>query len=143
MVWRQAHVHGKRAYAATWYSIVFFTTQGLVLVLAVWYLRAKINSVRELHANLKMIIFHLGNFIGLEAVYAFQYYAVKQDESVRQVKMEAAAYMVDQCYFTYMTLFLFYLVYCFGKNRHLGMITCKESESAETVEDEVQGKRQL
>ena len=35
--------------------------------------------------------------------------------------------MVYDCYFTYMTLVLFYLIYRFGKNRYLGATAYKES----------------
>ena len=37
--------------------------------------------------------------------------------------------MASDCYFTYMTFILFYLVFCFSKNRHQGEIFYEESLS--------------
>ena len=53
--------------------------------------------------------------------------------------------MVNECYYTYMTLVLFYLVYCFSYNKHQGVTAYNESlvESAQTVDDGVQRKQQL
>ena len=57
--------------------------------------------------------------------------------------MHIALKMVNECYFSYMTLFLFYLVYRFGKNRDLGTIAYKESLVESAVEDGAQGKQQM
>ena len=67
-----------------WPTLVFFLMQGLSLVIAVWYLRVKINSISSVYANLKMYILHLVNFIGLLALYLAQFIFEKTAQSLTE-----------------------------------------------------------
>ena len=73
---------------------------------------------------MKIVILHLVNFIGLEIILAFEFAVVYYQP---QPDLFFYSMIVREIYFAYMTLVLFYLVYCFGKNRHLGTTVYEES----------------
>ena len=71
-----------------------------------------------------MVMLHLVNFIGLEILYALEF-----ADGTYNLGLALYLYLVpvSSCYFAYMTFVLFYLVYCFGRNRHLGTTVYEES----------------
>ena len=80
-------------------------------------------------ASWNMFIFHLVNFISLELFDVIRY-ILYQDTTpypkrpTSTLVEDKVLEMICKTYFTYMTFVLFYLVYCFGKNKQLGETLC-------------------
>ena len=129
-----------------WPTVVFLASQGLGLVIAVFWMRRTINSLdSNVRASLKMIIFHFVNFIGLEALHFIRYAHRRINcpcpewSPHGRVNYRNLIDMIIECYATYMILVLFYLVYQFGKNRQIGKMVYEENltdDSEQTSEED-------
>ena len=72
-----------------------------------------------------MVLYHVVNFIGLLLLYVARWMLVKYTPPYNEYDMleyvtKKIILTAERCCNTYMTLVLFYLVYCFGRNRQLG-----------------------
>ena len=72
-----------------------------------------------------MVLYHVVNFIGLLLLYVaewmlFKYTPPYHEYDMLEYATKKIILMAERCCNTYMTLVLFYLVYCFGRNRQLG-----------------------
>ena len=103
--------------------------QGLYLVSSVLYLRRKINQVENLHADSRLILVHVFNFVFLSMlVFANEILFakatnmeddgtykdnVKYEKKIFYINLTEALVVVMECY---MLLFLLWLAYGFAKN---------------------------